>query len=85
MSKLNYLLFSIILIFRLRSVSCLVNNKILHVNLSEQNVSFEVDENTHTEHFQFLEERVCNILECYSLELTWFRHFLTRLLQQKSG
>lgn len=38
MSKPNFLLSSIILIFRLRSVSCLVSNKILHVNLSEQNV-----------------------------------------------
>lgn len=37
-SKPIFLLSSIILIFRLRSVSCLMNNKILHVNFSEQNV-----------------------------------------------
>lgn len=36
-SKPIFLLSSIILIFRLRSVSCLINNKILHVNFSEQN------------------------------------------------
>lgn len=63
MSKLNFLLSSVILIFRLRSISCLLNNKILHVNLSEQNCrSSEVYENTYTENFSSLGERECNIL-----------------------
>lgn len=48
---------------------CLVNDKILHVNLSEQNVLFLKLIRSQTDYFPFLKERECNIRHCYCLKL----------------
>lgn len=48
---------------------CLVNDKIIHVNLSEQNVLFLKLLRSSTDYFPFLKERECNIRHCYYLKL----------------